>query len=84
MTNVDYDKSVEFKNLKTYKINIKPVRVATDTRIDTPFMQQRVVNELKTALPLSLSMILTTLLSCISGCFSTMPELISWFTRRVI
>ena len=50
VTNIDYDKSVDFKLLKTYSINTKAVRVSEDTRINSPFMQQRVVNELKAGL----------------------------------
>lgn len=47
MANIDYDKSADFKLLKTYKINPEPVRISADTRINSPFMQQRVVNELE-------------------------------------
>ena len=50
MVNLDYDKNTNFTSLKTYHINTAPVRISKDTRIDSPFMQQRVENELNTAL----------------------------------
>jgi len=50
MVNVDYDKNINFTSLKTYSVEEKPVRVSGDTRINSPFMQQRVVNEIKTTL----------------------------------
>ena len=50
MVNVDYDKNTNFTSLKTYRINTVPVRVSKDTRINSPFMQQRVESEIKTAL----------------------------------
>ena len=50
MVNVDYDKATDFTSLKTYHIDKAPVRVSGDTRINSPFMQQRVENELNTAL----------------------------------
>ena len=46
MVNVDYNKNTNFNKYKTYKVNIVAVRVAEDTRIQSPFMQQRVVSEL--------------------------------------
>ena len=49
MVNVDYDHETNFNSYKTYKINIAPVRVSEDTRINSPFMQQRVVSELNKA-----------------------------------
>ncbi len=50
VVNVDYDKNVNFTSYTTYSIDKKPVRVSPDTRIDSPFMQQRVVNELERTL----------------------------------
>ena len=50
MVNLDYDKNTNFTLLKTYRINTAPVRISKDTRINSPFMQQRVENELNTAL----------------------------------
>ena len=44
MANVDYDKNVNFKSFSTYRIQTKPVRVDDDTRVTTPFMQERIVN----------------------------------------
>ena len=46
MVNVDYDHSTDFNSYTTYNINATPVRVSEDTRINSPFMQQRVVSEL--------------------------------------
>jgi len=50
MVNVDYDKNTNFSSLKTYRINTTPVRVSADTRINSPFMQQRVEKEINRAL----------------------------------
>ena len=50
MVNVDYDRGTDFSSYKTYSIESKPVRISTDTRINSSFMQQRVINELHTAL----------------------------------
>ena len=50
MVNVDYDKETNFNSYKTFNVNISPVRVSDDTRINSPFMQQRVVSELNKAL----------------------------------
>ena len=50
MANVDYDKSINFKSFDTYIIQLKPVRVTADTRINTPFMQQRIVDAIDTSL----------------------------------
>lgn len=50
MVNVDYDNTINFALFKTYTVNEKPVRVSKDTRINSPFMQQRVVDELKATL----------------------------------
>lgn len=43
MANIDYDRNVNFKSFNSYNIQITPVRVDDDTRINTPFMQQRIV-----------------------------------------
>lgn len=50
MVNVDYDKNTNFNLYKTYRVDTKPVRVTGDTRINSPFMQQRVVSELQAVL----------------------------------
>ena len=50
MVNVDYDHDTNFNSYKTYKVTTTPVRVAEDTRINSPFMQQRVVSELNKTL----------------------------------
>lgn len=50
LVNVDYDNTINFSLLKTYTVNEKPVRVSKDTRINSPFMQHRVVDELKATL----------------------------------
>lgn len=44
--NIDYDKNINFNSFASYSIDKKPVRISTDTRINSPFMQQRVVDEL--------------------------------------
>jgi len=50
MVNIDYDKNTNFASLKTYRIDKAPVRVSGDTRVNSPFMQQRVENEINTEL----------------------------------
>ena len=50
MVNVDYDRNTDFSSYKTYSIDAKPVRISADTRINSSFMQQRVVNELNATL----------------------------------
>lgn len=45
--NVDYDKGTNFGSFTSYSIDKKPVRISADTRINSPFMQQRVVSELR-------------------------------------
>ena len=49
MVNVDYDHETNFKSYKTYKVNPSPVRVTEDTRINSPFMHQRIMSELNKA-----------------------------------
>ncbi len=49
LVNIDYDETINFRLLKTYKVKAKPVRVPEDTRINSPFMQQRVVAEMEAA-----------------------------------
>ena len=44
--NIDYDKNINFSSFTTYSLDKKPVRTSSDTRINSPFMQQRVANEL--------------------------------------
>ena len=46
---VDYRAGVNFSNIKTFRIQDKPVNATTDTRIDSPFMQQRTAEALKSA-----------------------------------
>jgi hypothetical protein len=41
--NVDYKKTVNFAQLRTFVVQSKPVNVSEDTRVDSPFMQQRTV-----------------------------------------
>lgn len=50
LVNVDYDKSVNFSQLKTFSIVEKPIRIPQDTRIDSPFMVKRVNESIKTSL----------------------------------
>lgn len=42
--NVDYKKNVNYAQVKTFLVQAKPVNTTTDTRIDSPFMQQRVID----------------------------------------
>lgn len=44
MVSVDYDRSINFKSLTTFTVQAKPVKVDDDTRVTTPFMQERIVN----------------------------------------
>ena len=50
MVNVDYDRSTNFSSYKTFAIDARPVRISSDTRINSSLMQQRVVNELNATL----------------------------------
>lgn len=50
MVNVDYDRSTDFSSYKTFSVDTRPVRISTDTRVNSSFMQQRVVNELNATL----------------------------------
>ena len=50
MVNVDYDHNTNFRSLKTYHLVSKPIRISNDTRVNSPFMQQRVLSELDAAL----------------------------------
>lgn len=50
LANIDYDSSINFNALKTYSIQLKPVRASSDTRINSPFMQQRVFDSIAFAL----------------------------------
>lgn len=50
MVNVDYDRNANFRSLKTYHLVPKAIRISKDTRVNSPFMQQRVLNELDAAL----------------------------------
>jgi hypothetical protein len=48
--NVDYRSEADFKKIKSFSIEKKPANTTTDTRIDTPFMQERTVEALRSAL----------------------------------
>ena len=50
MVNVDYDKNINFRSFTTYNIELVPVRVSGDTRVSSPFMQQRVEREINAEL----------------------------------
>lgn len=50
MANVDYDRSVNFKSFPTYSIQKEPVKTGDDTRVTTPFMQERIVNAINVEL----------------------------------
>lgn len=52
LANIDYDKSINFKAYDSYNIQQKPIRVVDDSRVNTSFMQQRIVS----AINLELSM----------------------------
>lgn len=45
--NIDFDKNINFTSFSSFSLEQKPVRISNDTRIDSPFMQQRVVSELR-------------------------------------
>jgi hypothetical protein len=42
--NVDYDKSVNFSHLKSYKLLPKSEKSTADTRLDSPLVDKRIVN----------------------------------------
>ena len=50
MANIDYDRSVNFRSFKTYQVEKEPLKTGDDTRITTPFMQERIVNAINTEL----------------------------------
>jgi hypothetical protein len=50
MASIDYDKNIDFKSFDTYSLQLKPVRVADDTRINSPFMLRRIVSAIDTSL----------------------------------
>lgn len=50
MVNIDYDRSTDFKSFTTFNIQTKPVSVDDDTRVTTPFMQERIVNSINNEL----------------------------------
>lgn len=50
MANIDYDRNTNFKLFTTYNIQANPVRVDDDTRVTTPFMQERIVNAINSEL----------------------------------
>ena len=48
--NIDYDKKINFNQFKSFRIQAKPLRISSDTRVNSSFMQQRVVEEINTSL----------------------------------
>lgn len=44
MVSIDYDRSIDFRSLTSFTIQTRPVKVDDDTRVSTPFMQERIVN----------------------------------------
>lgn len=46
--NVDYDQDTNFSALKTFRLETKPIKIADDPRLDSPLMQQRVVEAIRT------------------------------------
>jgi len=50
MASIDYDKDINFKSFNTYNLEIKPVRITHDPRINSPFMLRRIVREIHTSL----------------------------------
>jgi len=48
--NIDYDKGFSFAQLKSFRIQEKPIRISSDTRVNSSFMQQRVVKEINISL----------------------------------
>lgn len=46
--NVDYDQDTNFSALKTFQLETKPIKIADDPRLDSPLVQQRVVNAIRT------------------------------------
>lgn len=50
MANIDYDRSVNFKSFSTYQIQREPVKTDEDTRVTTPFMQERIVSAINKSL----------------------------------
>ncbi|MCW9030849.1 MAG: DUF4136 domain-containing protein, partial [Gammaproteobacteria bacterium] len=50
MANIDYDSNIDFKSFSTYSMQEKPVRVDDDTRVTTPFMQERIIKAIDTEL----------------------------------
>ena len=48
--NIDYDKKINFNQFKSFRIQEKPIRISSDTRVNSSFMQQRVAEEINTSL----------------------------------
>jgi len=44
MVSIDYDRDINFRSLTTYGVQTQPVKVDDDTRVTTPFMQERIVS----------------------------------------
>lgn len=43
MASIDYDRNINFEAFTTFNIQANPARITADTRVSTPFMQQRIV-----------------------------------------
>lgn len=50
--NVDYDLKTNFASIKTFQVQSKPVNVIDDPRIDSSFMQERIINAIGDTLTL--------------------------------
>lgn len=50
MANIDYDRNVNFKSFTTFNIQTKPVSIDDDTRVNTSFMQERIINAISNEL----------------------------------
>lgn len=50
VANIDYDKNFNFDKLKSFSVQEKPIRISADTRVNSPFMQKRVLQEIKSEL----------------------------------
>lgn len=48
--NVDYDQGYNFTALKTFTLQEEPEKIDDDPRLDTPMMQQRLVNAIRVGL----------------------------------
>ncbi len=48
--NIDYDQSINFAAIHSFKLETQPVKISDDPRIDSSLMQQRVVTAIREAL----------------------------------